>query len=200
MKGRKGFALIQLMIATMVYGTIAAVAIPGFMQYVKNSKTSEAKTNLREIGDGAISFFEAEHIDPTGMSPYSKVYPNCGVAINDGKLAITGCKSGQNPIGKPASKETIGMKQAPDAYIEALSADPWKSLRFAIYAPFYYYYDYASNDGGPDASAFAANASASLANECDSIYTIRGTSTGLITTIIDESYDKSVCNKATIKD
>ena len=204
MKGRKGFALIQLMIATLVWGSVVAVAIPGFMQYKKNSKTTEAKSNLKAIANGAISYFESEHIDPAGIKAYSKVYPNCGVSLNDGKLTVTGCKSGQNGIGMPASEDTIGLKHDPTLYEDALSKDPWKSLRFDVYAPFYYYYDYASNDCSPDDDpsncVFAANASASLSSECDSIYTIRGASVGMIGVIVDESDNKSACNKATIKD
>ena len=198
---RNGFAIIDLMVISLLYGPIAALAIPGFVQYINDSKSSEAKTNLRNISDGALAFYYAEHVgDAEGLHVYNNVYPNCGSAYGDNGITITGCKSGQNPIGKPASAATIGIKNDPNAYSEALRSDPWKSLRFTVVSPFYYYYDYASNDGGSNASKFAASASASLNSECDSIYTIRGTSTGMLGTIIDVSDDKSACNKATITD
>ena len=63
---RKGFTLIELMIVVAIIGILAAVAIPGFMQYIKNSKTSEAKTNLNSIGKGALAWFQAEHYSADG--------------------------------------------------------------------------------------------------------------------------------------
>ena len=43
LQNRKGFTLIELMIGVAIIGILAAVAVPGFMKYIKDSKTSEAK-------------------------------------------------------------------------------------------------------------------------------------------------------------
>lgn len=73
---KKGFTLIDLMIVVAIIGILATVAVPGFMQYIKSPKTSEAKTNLKAIADGAISYFEAEHCyDADCMSPTNQLYP-----------------------------------------------------------------------------------------------------------------------------
>ena len=61
MLNRKGFTLIELMIVVAIIGILAVVAIPGYMTYIKNSKTSEAKTDLSALAQGATAYFETEH-------------------------------------------------------------------------------------------------------------------------------------------
>lgn len=93
---KKGFTLIELMIVVAIIVILAAVAVPGFVQYIKSSKTSEAKTNLKAIADGAISYFEAEHCYDAGcMSPTNQLYP--GIP--------------ESSIYKVASKKSVKMQQ-----------------------------------------------------------------------------------------
>ena len=65
-RNQKGFTLIELMIVVAIIGILAAVAIPAFLKFIRKSKTSEAGINIKSIGDGAISWFDAEHSNDQG--------------------------------------------------------------------------------------------------------------------------------------
>ncbi len=176
----KGFTLIELMIVVAIIGILAAVAIPGFMQYIKNSKTSEAKTNLNSITKGAVSYFEAEHPNSTGMSVTTRQYPAQPASATH--------------IGKDADATTIGVKHNPNDYIAKLNAAPWSDLKFVVSSPFYYNYCYDSvaaqkNDASSVVSTksyFQASATASLSSAADSTFCINGFSNGSIGAIISK--------------
>ena len=177
-KTRKGFTLIELMIVVAIIGILAAVAIPGFMSYIKSSKTSEAKTNLKSIVDGAISYFEAEHCFDTGcMAPTNKLYP--GVPTGGAYAA------GEGTVPNAA---TPGTKQSPaiSPVTNPLKADPFKSLKFQINKPFYYAYTYVSEGDDPGSSTFDAGAQANLNATADSTFFVSGTASGKVGNIVDE--------------
>ncbi len=49
MKRQEGFTVTELMIAVVIIGVLAAIAIPGFTSYIYRSRVSEASTFLVEI-------------------------------------------------------------------------------------------------------------------------------------------------------
>ena len=187
------------MIVVAIIGILAAVAIPGFMQYIKSSKTSEAKDNLKAIADGALSYFETEHnLTDDGMSIFTKQYPHCG-ETKDGTVTLKKCEGSEFPLGTEPSAATIGTKFSPKDYDgstkgkDGFNKEPWKGLKFQISKPFYYYYTYASEITAAGASAgaagtsagFAAGASASLSEKADSNYKIVGSPQGTVGNIIE---------------
>ena len=193
MLNRKGFTLIELMIVVAIIGILAVVAIPGYMAYIANSKTSEAKANLKAIADGALSYFQAEHAsDAEGMTMVTKQYPGCGDAKDnhlkscDGKIVLG---------NKPGTGAFIGVKHAALTDSDVAKV-PWNDLKFKIDKPFYYYYEYKSTtsakatDKGMPASVFAARASAELSTKGiksmgDSIFDIKGQSSGNLGNIVE---------------
>ena len=195
----KGFTLIELMIVVAIIGILAAVAIPGFMQYIKNSKTTEAKTNLKAIGDGALAFYQAEHYSDKGMTATTKQYPG-----TDGEVGV----------GEKAADTTVGKKFSPLDYQSELASNPWQALKFEITKPFYYYYIYAAESvitpaktcaegaegctpapatikGKDSPSSFQASATASLSASQDSYFCINGESNGILSNIYEG--DNSSC-------
>ena len=204
LQNRKGFTLIELMIVVAIIGILAAVAIPGFMTYIKNSKTSEAKTNLDAIKKGALAYYEAEHYGPDGMTAMSKQYP-----YSNGTLITVGAEPTENTVGQKQNPTTAGFGKMAD-------------LSFNLTSPFYYSYAYIADGaictnkkvtekdadgkdvektkcvfdgtGGYAQSHFQATACASLNTKQDSIFYINGYSDGSVSPVIEggKCYDAEV--------
>lgn len=66
---RRGFTLIELMIAVAIIGILAAVAITNFQRFQARAKTSEVKANLRALFTAQKAHYAAKDT----YSPYSTV-------------------------------------------------------------------------------------------------------------------------------
>ncbi len=171
------------MIVVAIIGILAAVAIPGFMSYIKNSKTSEAKTNIDAVKTGALAYYQAEHYDDTGLKAITKNYPQ---------------GDGQKKVGPASTARKPGIKNSPSDYSNDMLVAPWSDLKFSIQAPFYYTYYYNADGNmnctgaGTEASPrkcefegatitpshFQIAATASLSGDADSTFCLNGYSDG----------------------
>ena len=168
------------MIVVAIIGILAAVAIPGFMGYIKSSKTSEAKENLKAIAEGALSYYETEHPSSDGMSATTKLYPKAGAATT---------------TNIPNTAQGVGVKADPGASAAVITASPWSDMNFKISKPFYYQYSYVNGD---KQSLFGAQANASLSYANDSTFQVKGDNCGVVSSIIDASSEKGDTKAPTV--
>jgi len=204
MLNRKGFTLIELMIVVAIIGILAVVAIPGYMAYIANSKTSEAKENLKGMADGALSYFQTEHqADKDGMTSFTKQYPSCSenllkLATSAAVTTLTACTNSTLRASMPEpSASTVGVKYSPNG--DNYKTVPWELMNFNISKPYYYYYTYSSKGTfGVGDSGFAAAASASLSTTADSNFSVSGSSSGVVGNVVDAGNAGTVLKSATV--
>ena len=123
---RRGFTLIELMVAVAIVGMLATLAIPAFIGYVARSKTSEASQNINQM-------FKA------GAVYYTKSMASQGIgASTSGYCTVDSA----NPV--PA---TPGADKQPFTTTPAANPE-FVALRFAISDYVYFSYGIGSSGGG----------------------------------------------------
>ncbi len=161
LKNRKGFTLIELMIVVAIIGILAAIAIPAFIKYVKQSKTSEAGLNLKTMGDGASAYYQTDH------------YTNAGIPIPEKQFPTGDSAFGNTGRSFPAAVPG-GTKQAVN--LAEWTNQPWKAMKFAIQKPHYYRYEYTPTNDAAAADSFVGNATGDLDDDgTNGIFRITGT-------------------------
>ena len=147
LKNKKGFTLIELMIVVAIIGILAAIAIPAFVKYLKQTKTSEASLNLKTLADGASAYFQSEQYDNQG-NPVNRQFPT-------DNYTSAGSAVAEVPASVPAASKTdIGT---------SFEGAPWQALKFSISKPVYYRYSYqATNQTGTAVDSFVSFAEGDL--------------------------------------
>ena len=113
-RGRRGFTIIELMIAAAIVGVLAATAIPLLQNYQLRSKTAEGKTNLAAIrvlenahfseydaylpvapepaaipGSVPAAFNVGGNFSPLGFRPEGRVFFSYGVGVTADGVGYT---------------------------------------------------------------------------------------------------------------
>ncbi len=157
-KGKsRGFTLIELMIVVVIMGVLAAVALPAFLKFVRTSKTSEAPINMRAISNGAVEWFDAEHMYSNTGKPMRKHFPHDGPDTQ----VRNGPKTMRRPLEPPCEKGRVAYKKNSKHWLSR----PWKHLKFAIGTSHYFQYQYTYDNNDKVAPSFTVHAHADL--DCD---------------------------------
>jgi hypothetical protein len=134
----------------LVFGSIwLAVALPAFINYQRRAMTSEATLNIDRIFEGAVTYFEAEHVDRSSGQISTHQLPKS----TEWTPAIPCC-------------EQPGEKCSAAAALEEWDSSPtWRGLDFAMGDNFYYQYRFVL-----DGDMFYARARGDL--DCDGNYSL----------------------------
>ena len=124
----RAFTLIELMIVTSIIGIQAAIAMPAFIKYLRESRTAEVGTNLKTIGDGAMATDPNEIWEERRGGLAYRSLPHDFLSLTS--------------VNTPDGQLTPGGNW--DVCSERLDYNRtvWESLDFRLVKPVYYRYDY----------------------------------------------------------
>jgi len=91
MRNRKGFTLIELMIAVVIIGILAALAIPRFMSATTKAKQSEAKGILKQIYTMQRTYFQQEDVYLAAADNADANWATLGVEISTEAAYVYSC-------------------------------------------------------------------------------------------------------------
>lgn len=100
---RKGFSLLELMVTVVIVGILAAAGVPLYEEYVKKTRTAEAKNALGDIYSSQLIFYD----DPllTGPTPrFATSLKELGWKIEINR--------GEKFVGKKPAEYTYGTSEA----------------------------------------------------------------------------------------
>jgi type IV pilus assembly protein PilE len=104
---RKGFSLVELMIAVVVVGILAAIAIPAYTKYIQRGRIAGAYNDIQTIA----LLEEKAYAETASYKSYAALQTSFGLKISDTQkyydLAISGLSTTQFVISAEPKNNSI---------------------------------------------------------------------------------------------
>jgi len=125
--------LVVLGSVVLIGGILAVLAIAGVRKYLAAAKSAEARSSLSEIAMDASSAYEREDLDPTTLALVTnRICPSASVPVPASDSMVSGMKYQAAPGEWDADGTTAGFG----------------CLKFEMYSPQYYQYNYQATGKG----------------------------------------------------
>lgn len=149
-----GFTLVELMITVAIVGILAAVAIPVFSKYIRNSKAAEADGIIDDMMTGAVQYYTSDQQnckgDPNCAEPWHNFPKQKGMPVPMTDLVFPGATTtmttnggGPPPVG--------GSKYVPELQATAFPEATKRHLNMDLKDALYFKYTYTASGSGTDA-------------------------------------------------
>lgn len=178
MAPKKGFPawlialLVVLAFFVLIIGTLGALAVHGFRQYLAAAKTAEARMNVGRMAKDASAAFDREHVDPSGAVSNS-LCASASSPVPKSSVSVKGTKYQSNPSEWQIDKPT-------DAGFACLG--------FQVAEPQVYQYDYKASGTNKPGDQFLATAHGDLNGDgVMSTFTLEGRVTPAGTLLVSPS-------------
>ena len=137
-RSESGFTLIELMVVVGIVSLLAAVAIPTFSKYIRKAKSTEARTSLKQIIDGATAYYYDEQTATKSIGSIPRRFPG----------AVTGAVTGAVAASDPACCAGGGTVEKCNPPASVWNDEIWQALHFSMQEPHHYIFGYVAQESG----------------------------------------------------